>query len=197
VLRRISPTGEEMAWAPPDAATPGRAWLSLTADSKGEYQFLAPSEEVLPLCPTTFTERGRRRRMLVGLIPTASRETFQAAPLLSPFATTPDIEDPRLQDFETRVTGPLTELRSALPATEPDPIRNEREKAEQEASQFVLLDCASLIATTLAPLWQAMEAGSAPSQPELAILYATFGNTIDTSQTGAPIWRDAMQTAWQ
>lgn len=72
VFRRLA-DGVEWAWMPPlDAASPG-AWKPLT-----DPEALVKGEELLPLLPGNFVEAGRRRRLLFGLVPTSSQESFLA-----------------------------------------------------------------------------------------------------------------------
>jgi hypothetical protein len=202
VLRRIGPNNEEMAWAvSPGTATAGRAWQPLTADSNGEYLTLAPDEEVLPMFPLTFCNNGRRRRLLAGLVPTSSRETFQAAQSLSPFVTTLDPKnpvDPRMERLETIVISRLNDLKAPLHdptgLTQPeiDKIKAERDKAEKEASLFLLLDFADFLSTKLGDLWQALKGRVRPSGAELGRLYDTLGAVVDSSLADTSTWRDAL-----
>lgn len=78
VLRRLD--GEiEHAWIPSTTASGTGAWTPM-ADAEA----LAKGEELLPLFPGAFVVEGKRRRMLFGLVPTASRETFLAAEVTDP-----------------------------------------------------------------------------------------------------------------
>ena len=74
VLRRLA-GDDELAWIPgPDPGTPG-VWQRVA-----DVEALAEREELLPLFPGAYiNEDGLRRRLLFGLVPTSSRETFHAA----------------------------------------------------------------------------------------------------------------------
>src|SRR5947209_6588345 len=112
VLRRIGPDGSEMAWvSDPTKDTPqNKSWVTLSPDSLGEFKTVAKNEELLPMFPLSFTDNGRKRRLLLGLIPTSSYETFQATPSLSPFPGEDDpdllsdrsIKSPLLEEAETK-----------------------------------------------------------------------------------------------
>jgi hypothetical protein len=81
-------------------------------------QRLLCTEERLPLFPLTFTQHGVRRRLLAGLIPTASGETFRPAGPLAPFPSGSGHAlpgaDPRPILFEQQVTGPLHAIKTWL-----------------------------------------------------------------------------------
>jgi hypothetical protein len=76
VLRRLHSDNTELAWVPGKEVTLPGAWTPVA-----DVHALAPDEEALPLFPGNYVEKasGRRRRLLFGLVPTSSRETFQAA----------------------------------------------------------------------------------------------------------------------
>jgi hypothetical protein len=86
VLRRLA-GDTELAWIP--AADPGQsgAWAPVVPPEK-----ILPGEELLPLFPARFVEEGRPRRLLAGLVPTSSRETFHAAEVTDPAEVTDDGE---------------------------------------------------------------------------------------------------------
>jgi hypothetical protein len=81
-------------------------------------QRLLCTEERLPLFPLSFRQNGVRRRLLAGLIPTASGETFRPSGPLAPFPIGPDhalpSADPRPVLFEQQVTGPLRAIKTWL-----------------------------------------------------------------------------------
>jgi hypothetical protein len=81
----------------------GKGWFALN-DPAGA---ILHSEERFPLFPLTFEQDGVGRRMLAGLIPVASQETFHDGKLFS--LPPPDAagRDPRPVDFEQRVIVPL------------------------------------------------------------------------------------------
>lgn len=189
VLRRLklvpdSLRPEEMAWVNnPDPAV-GKGWQTL-AEGPGS---VAPYEERLPMFPVSFRQNGHPRRLLVGLVPTSSRETFQAGPELSPIVVDPT-HDPRMFDVRSRV---LTHLTLLLGAPGDYPANQ-----AQEASLFVLLDLADFLAINLASLWSALLAGSPPltGDPSLGALYALLDRTpVDDSGTS---WRQALAAVWR
>jgi hypothetical protein len=197
ILRRIQ-SGREMAWVSDPDPTKGKKWQPLDPDQTGEYKFLTPGEELLPMFPMNFVENGRPRRLFVGLIPTSSRESFQAAPTLGPFPA-PDIDpstkqplDPRMQEIEARVLTRLQEL-TAL-----DPIKKQRGLSEQEKEGYLFLplDLAEFLTTNLASTWQSIYSGVPPSQNNPGRdLYDVLG-AANVEGAGTPTWQSALRAVW-
>jgi hypothetical protein len=92
----------------------GKGWTALQLPD----QRLLCTEERLSLFPLNFRQNGVRRRLLAGLIPTASGETFRPGGPLAPFPSSPDHAlsgaDPRPILFEQQVTGPLLSIKTWL-----------------------------------------------------------------------------------
>src|SRR5207249_4099272 len=134
------------------------------------------------------------RRLLVGLIPTSSREAFQAAPELSPILDENDKAvqderkkykiDPRLEEAKGRVTDILDNFKAhTVPAG--DAI---------EISRYILLDLADILSVYLHALWQAIKATTKPTETVLADLYQLFTNKfIDPTSTPKISWLAALQ----
>lgn len=187
VLRRLEAEGTERAWVPdPDDATRQRHfWTSL---KRGEEQRLAKDEELFPMFPVNFTVEERRRRLLVGLIPTSSRETFQSA---TSFAAADAEGHPLVLEAEERVVGPYDYLKAIPPeAAEVEP--------EKDTSRFLLLDLAILIREDLPSLWTAIEKGVAPpSTSKTRGLYDVLQSHRVESVGTAPTWREALVAAWK
>lgn len=186
VLRRIGsgPGQPEMAWIK-DSTGSGTCWKPLTP---GMHAQVFPYEEVLPMFPLNFVQDGKRRRLLVGLIPTSSRESFQAPgddpALPTPFSTQ---EDARLDQVRSEVIDAIRALRTyhSTVSTTPE---------EEESSTFILLDFALFLAAQLPVLWQAL---TAPGQPaptgDTAALYQLLTtHTIDGTNT----WQTALLNTW-
>lgn len=194
VLRRISEAGE-MAWI--DTAASGKQWQELARDENGEYAYLAPFEELLPMFPVTYTQDDRRRRLHVGFIPTSSRETFQAAPQspISPLApverdpASGAILDPRMEEAETRVLSRLEAWRTAPPTT-----FNIMREGEREASLFLLLDLAEFLQFNVPATWQAIYAGNRP--PVTSPGRGLYDLLAATPAAGTTTWRTALRQAW-
>jgi hypothetical protein len=194
VLRRVPADGREEAWVA-DPADPRKRRWGETVDR----QALAEGEEVLPLFPVNYQVEGKRRRLLVGLVPTSSRETFESAAAFAP----PDAEgDPRLAEARTRVVDPLRALLAmqppdpALPDDQRTAILAAMEAQQQEASRFVLLDLADLLVSHLPGLWDALRAGQAPAGgAATGPLYALLdGSSVEDG--AAPSWRVALGQVW-
>ena len=197
VLRRIGPDGGEMAWV--NDPVQGKGWVALVPDATGNYKTLAGFEELLPMFPVNFTSNGQRRRLLVGLVPTASREAFQASPQLSPILAENDPQvvdernrlnaDPRLEEAKGRVTDMLNDLkqRSNLPAND-----------ISEISRFILLDLAELLSLYLGVLWQAIKDSTKPAPGALADLYQQFADrVVDQTASTKISWLAALQAVAQ
>ncbi len=196
VLRRIT-LGQgnehiEMAWV--NDPQQGKGWLALTPDVTGEFKTVAKFEELLPMFPVNFTENERRRRLLVGLIPTSSRESFQAAPSLSPITpdNDPDLQkerqqlDPRLGEANTRVIDALNHFR--------DPVVTMSSTDAQEISRYILLDLADTLSTHLPTLWQAIKDNIRPTQGDLAALFQLFiDRSIDRTSPTKTSWLAGLQ----
>lgn len=180
VMRRLASDGTEYAWA--TEGTSAHGWRHIPA---GAERAVHEDEEQLPLFPVVFAEEGRRRRLLMGLIPTASRETFQAAPELSPLVVPPS--DPREEELRERVIDVLEDLRAASSA---------REQAI-EGSLFILLDLADFLITHRSSVWTPVIAGTAAvpsSQPGHALYQQLL-----LASTGAPgnvTWLTAIRNTW-
>jgi len=185
VLRRIGPQGEEMAWT---AGGNGNAWTSLDAVTAAR---VANGEVLQPLFPVSYTDANQRsRRILVGLIPTSSRETYQAAPAISPITLDPDSSgnpvDPRIAEVENRVLGRFDDLKDPASPLKPD--------QQVEASTFLLLDLADFLSTRLTNLWNQIAAGTAPppGDPGIALFLGLTMKSVDGSSTS---WATALAEA--
>jgi hypothetical protein len=197
VLRRLSPDGAEMAWVSDPGGEPvqSKSWLVLAPDDAGDFKTLAPNEELLPMYPLNFSENGHKRRLLTGLIPTSSRESFQATPgqSLFPGSSDPDLlveqakKNPLLGDAETKVIEPLESIVNAQPMTDTRVL---------EASQFILLDCTLFLSEHLPSLWLALTDPSLPAPPDnTAALYNLFKTSMADAKLGVT-WQIALLQAW-
>lgn len=134
------PDYQEEAWGPWD----GGRWQPV--DSRQKLAVVGEvAEERVPLFSLSFELEGQKRRVLAGLIPTASRETYEADPASNPVIPpgTGGEEDPRPTLFETRVYRPLKDL-----------LRGElREDEVAQASTFILLDFAEFLHDGLPGVW--------------------------------------------
>ena len=159
VLRRVQPDGTELAWAPGD--TGAKSWLPV---GTGSQSLVADHEELFPLFPVAYAEQAPggtgTRRLLIGLVPVSSRETFRAASSVEPFPDrgpaggTAD-DDPRWNAFDVRVIGPLTALQDK---TRPIPGG-----LAAEASANVLLDFADMLKQNVPAVWNSLQGGAAPA----------------------------------
>ena len=190
VLRRKI-GGSEWAWVV-DPVT-GNGWQPIVA---GREQSVANSEELLPMFPVSYLQAGRKRRLFVGLTPTASRETYAAAPALSLLAPPDDADlqeeaqrtDPRFGEVETRVLESL----EALLAFGAKPTRQVAQ--EVDASVFLLLDLADWLNAYFPALWKTLdEGGQVSSQaPGHALFLLLNGRSLQ----GGDTWLAALRTVW-
>jgi hypothetical protein len=187
ILRRLGADGREMAWV--NDPVNGKGWQVIAL---GARDTLVDYEELLPMFPVHFTLDDRRRRLFVGLIPTSSRDSFQAAPVTSPLITSPgdpalsQEADPRQQEVDSRVLGPLKQL--VKPANAPN------ENLEQDASRFMLLDLADWLAANLPDVWNAIYRNTRPAGGAGQVIFDALGAVADNLST--LVWRDVLRTAW-
>lgn len=180
VLRRLAADGTEYAWVTEGTGDPG--WRHIPA---GAERTLHEGEEQLPLFPMMFSDEGRRRRLLAALIPTASRETFQAGPELSPLAVPPT--DPREGELGERVIDVLEDLQaSTIP-----------EEQAIEGSLFVLLDLADFLITYGLSDWESVIADNANvafGQPGYDLYDQLDATKISPMENIT--WLTAVRNAW-
>ncbi|HTN54223.1 MAG TPA: hypothetical protein VML50_17570 [Anaeromyxobacter sp.] len=186
VLRRLDPAGDEEGWVADPADATKRVW-----SAAGDPTTLAPGEDTFPLFPIRFTADGRGRRLLVGLVPTSSRETFESA---AAFAA-PDAEgNPFVAEARARVVDPYRALRAMQPGATSE-IEKAEEDQRREASQFLLLDLADVLQARLPALWKAIGDGAPPAAGDPGgDLYALLGT--GTEGPSARSWRSAAVAAW-
>jgi hypothetical protein len=185
VLRRLLPGGGELAWVkrPGDASS----WKELAG---GTESALGEDEDVLPMFPLPFRERGRTRRLQAGLIPTSSLETLKNAGVTALHPAVEDFDpahlpDVRLAELETRVTEPLRGIRAftGLLGT----------KQRDEAARFLLLDLAALLDRHVPAVWNAIRHEQPPAAgSDERVLY----DLLEASAGGAGTWRAALTKAW-
>jgi hypothetical protein len=137
-------TFDEYGWEPE------KGWTQLSTPNS-----ISETEERLPMFGLNYCANGR---LLAGLVPVASRETFQAAPELSPMTITAaersadPMGDPRLAQFEASV---ITALLALSPPGELLPEGLTTEQA-REALAFAMLDLLDLLDEHLPNVRQAI-----------------------------------------
>ncbi|AFE04873.1 hypothetical protein COCOR_02857 [Corallococcus coralloides DSM 2259] len=188
VLRQELGGGKEGAWVP-DASDPRgkrRIWKVLEAAGAGA---LAKGEELLPLFPVNFTADGKRRRMLVGLVPTSSRDTFESAAAFQDDGSSVDPEQMVAGEAETQVVVPYEQLR-LWSADSADA------EVQKEVSRFLLVDLATLLKERLEALWKLLDRdspGPAPTDASLTLFNLLVGRHVEG--TGGDTWRQALRSA--
>ena len=146
VLRKVA-AGGEYAWT--TNSTQGNRW-QFVANTQTAH--LAAGEELLPMFPINFQLEDKRRRVLVGLVPTSSQQSFQGAPTDSTLIPAPNDpalanETPMLDELDARVIEPLNDLGAMQSPTAPDLL---------DPSHFILLDLADFLNTYAPSVWQAI-----------------------------------------
>lgn len=196
VLRRVDGAGE-WAWVTDPQAQGGKSWRQLAAT-----QVVDPDEELLPMFPLRYTSGDRLRRLFVGLVPTASADTFKATGPLSPLAPVGSgagapPADPRPAALTVKVTDPLRALQATqvdAPADASDPVAVAQAMADQqaEASRFLLLDFAEFLYNNLG--WFATSPAAPPIDPAGVTLW---NQLLAPAVSGDAVsWIDALTTAW-
>ena len=195
VLRRVQTDGTELGWI--NDPVNGKRWQPLPG---GSEQTMLPLEELLPLFPVNFEQNDRRRRLFVGLVPTSSRDTFMAAPALSPVEfeidpATKKPKDTRLDPIESPVFAALEAL--AQPSTGPEPTADVKAylaKRQTEASLFILLDLAEYLATKLPTVWQALYDSNRAAAPSTS--HGLYDLLSSWNVAGTTSWRAALRSVW-
>ncbi|MBP8250720.1 MAG: hypothetical protein KAX40_00040 [Herpetosiphon sp.] len=186
VVRRLDQKNMEFAWV--NDPISGKHWRAVQDNT------LADFEEQFPLFPIHFQHDDQRRRLLVGLVPTSSRDTFQTASIsddpASLLATTDPktgkLLDPRYADFETRVIHAIEAFLAHVPADE---------TIKQSATAFIVFDLADFLVTNVATPWRSVlennqaVASSSPSHD----LYELLSTTL---LAGTTTWLAAMRAIW-
>lgn len=198
VLRRVTNDGEQ-AWV----TTPTKGWQPIAA---AQTNAVAAGEELLPMFPVNFMDKDYKRRLFVGLIPTSSRESFQAAPTLSPLllpADDPDLakeQDARVQEVDSRVITPLkllvTPASTVFGGASSDPkVQARQQERELETSRFILLDLMDFFNIYLPNLWQQIKNGPPPPANDAG--FAVYNDLANADADSGTKWRAALQQAWE
>jgi hypothetical protein len=182
VLRRLAGTAE-LAWVS-DPTTPKRGnWSRVASSHEAE---VAEREELLPLFHLGFAAPDTKRKLFVGFIPTASGESFLAAPTLDPAPTLPS--DTRPDELETRVITPLGQLIAHGAGGGAERV---------EASRFILLELAQFLHDHLRSLWDGIKSGVKPGPGyELQLYLALEQYVADSADPSGGSWLAALRQAW-
>jgi hypothetical protein len=202
VLRRLA-DGSEWAWVDDPSAPRGRRWRRM---GRRTGRTVARGEELQPLFPVSYRDGERRRRLFVGLVPTASGESYRSAGAFSLLAAPGSgsgapAADPRPEELERILTRPAIALRTppSAPSRLPEPDRSAAavalERQKVEASRFVLLDLAEFLREYLRPVWDALGGAPAPPGQAAADVLAALATPADTATTTR--WSEGLKLAWQ
>ncbi|WP_163998219.1 hypothetical protein [Pyxidicoccus caerfyrddinensis] len=193
VLRKELGSGKEGAWVP-DATDPRgkrRIWKELTAAQVGT---LTKGEDLLPLFPVNFTADGKRRRMLVGLVPTSSRDTFESADAFQAPASEQNPQEMMMDEAEGQVLVPFEQLLAWNKSTA------EAVATQKESSRFLLVDFATFLETRLKTLWDQLfnASSTGPAAGHVTRgLFDLLNNRRVEGNSGTNTWRKALREAMQ
>jgi hypothetical protein len=175
LLRRVAKDGE-LAWD-------GSTWTPA-----GDETELVAGETEYPMFPLAYEASGRARRLFLGLIPTASSDSFKSGGAVT-FSPQPgDREGPppdrRLEDLERIVVDQLTAI-DLRPSSE-DLV---------DVSRFLLLDLGAFLQEHIGPLWTAVQVRQRPAPGALQSAYDLLNNTYADSTRGHS-WITALNGVW-
>ncbi len=187
VLRRLVPAVADGTVNPNVPSTfrehgwvPGQGWRPVQDAS---VPTVLPGEERLPLFPLSFKANGHPRRLLFGLVPAASRETFAAGPELSPIADPgDDLGDPRHHELDERVIGALRELADI-------PLTASGTDLARTTSLFILLDLAEYLRTHASTVWNALPFNTSSLTGPRRDLWTR----LRTDSVGGSTWSEALR----
>lgn len=198
-------------------------WQRVNTSANTGGDVVLPGEEELPLSGLNFAEDdGRKRRLLVGLIPVGRRESYIGAPELGVAGTIipppteaggPPRPNPRLLPLQIQVTGPWKNIieqsdviRKALASTDPKAqpptqvdraslVRITRDRI-QTSSWYALLDLANYLEAHLPAVWQSLTGKATGLQPrEQALVDKLSNTTLSAGLTAALLASDKGATS--
>jgi hypothetical protein len=162
ILRCLVPAKENISVNPKDPTTYQECAWVVNEQGAGwqhvSFTSVLDQEERLPLFSLNFTENGRKRRLLTGLIPAANRERYQAEPKFS-ISTVSD-EDPREDQLETRIVNPIKNLQDNIN------LKDDKEnfiidmEQVQEVFAYILSDMADFLNKYAREVWDASVSGN-------------------------------------
>lgn len=134
-------------------------WVKVTSPLS-----VAAGEERFPLFAMNFKDRDRRRRLLAGLVPVASKETFQAPAAKSPYILSDQelqqlvpgdpFADPRKAQFDITVAGAAEELNERAGIIDSEKITDAEARG---VLMWICLDFAEFLKEHLPNVWDAVD----------------------------------------
>ncbi len=152
VVRRRDPSAGELALVV--GADGSKTWQPAAGVS------LAADEELLPLFPLGFADGDKRRRLMAGMIPAASQDALQSAPVGTPAPSPTAKPAPvdALEEVKGRVTNALKVL---IQSPNPDPpLLPPDDQLPQQTSYFILVDLADFLSQYIPDALSALKDGS-------------------------------------
>jgi hypothetical protein len=180
VLRRLDGDGvTELAWRNvDDTSTSKKEWKAVS-----DPRFTLEREDILPAYPVLFPEGPRKRKILVGLVPTVSRETYENTDI----SPTIDVVDPRGFDVTARVWDPLKTL-----LLTPD-TNGSHADLDRQGSLFLLLDLADFLKLQLPAFWDALVHDTRPTAQKAGLFWDALGS-YHVEGGSSPSFRAALKT---
>ena len=202
VMRRLVPTTSKGHINPADPTTYEELGWSVIGSKGGKWQKLldkkqlVDNEELLPAFPMSFTDNGRVRRLHVGYISVASRDTYlngtgDGTALKISTEGEPEL-DFRFGELEERILRPWHELL----------VQKDKKKLThneiKEISFIILVDLADFTRAYFPQLWEALEKNQkiiAPT-PEQRNLFEFFSTNAPEGEALRKLLIDA-DVLWQ
>ena len=148
----------------------GTGWRRVNSED-GEQVTIYDDEERIPLFSLNFTQDGKTRRLLAGLVPVANRERYQADPKFTLPGNQPEpgsFRDPRMALFNTRIVQAMNVLRET-PKTK---VKEEEDGSsswltilEDEHARTIfiqsILDLAEFLKNNMDDVWHSLSENAA------------------------------------
>jgi len=180
-------------------------WMGNYGWQKVESPLTVPvGEERFPLFAMYFKDRDRQRRLLAGLIPVASKETFQAPAKLNPYILSEEerqtlltgddpFADPRAVRFDTMVLGAAEELmaRAAKPGAD-----QMTDPEAREILMWICLDFAEFLQEHLPGVGAAVDGGLSTWPGPAGDDKNLFNRLHSTTFTGAYKWDAVLDSVY-
>ena len=149
----------------------GTGWRRVNSKD-GKQVVIYDDEERIPLFSLNFTQDGKTRRLLAGMIPVANRERYQGGPKFTSPGNQPEpgsFRDPRMALFNTRIVHAMKVLRET-PKTrvKEDGTSSTILEDEQARTIFIqsILDLADFLKNNMDDVWHSLSENTADPDTE-------------------------------
>lgn len=181
-------------------------WMGSSGWQKVGVPLTVPAgEERLPLFAMNYMDRDRRRRLLAGLVPVGSRETFQAPAKGNPYILSEEergtlltnddpFDDPRAARFDTMVLGAAEDLNARAVKTGASQMSDSEARG---VLMWICLDFAEFLEEHLPEVWAAVDAGAASWPGPVGEDKNLFDWLHGTTFTGAYKWDAVLDSVYR